>query len=805
MTYAGDLVGGFLGTITPLPKEIASPETSVQVCVRIRPILRNEKEVKDTYAWNWEGKTLYPHIAGQLPYSFDHLFFPESTNEDIFEEVVKKVVLQSMNGYNGSIFTYGQTSSGKTFTMNGSHTQPGIIPQAIYYCFKSIQDSFPDREFLFRVSYIEVYNEQVKDLLNSEPCHIKIQHDPKNGTKLSGVKEQVVLSPQQVIALIRAGEAQRHVGSTDMNETSSRAHTLFKLIIESRQRGDSSDSPVRASFLNLIDLAGSENAKMTSSTGVRATEAKHINQSLLTLSLIIQRLSEEKAGAAKKAHFPFRDSKLTRLLQSSLSGNAKIAVICTVSPTLRCVDETHNTLRFATRAKRIKTNASVNEVMDDKTLLKAYKMEISTLRARLSAMEKNQAPSPFLQIMEGARESGRNVEDMDFNIDDNEIESEGLILQMISEMERLILKADVVGDSPESKKPLISKKTYGQSPPSNMAFGSKVEPSTTKISSLSSSTSSMNNGRKPPISSNMNRLSTGGTPTARTSTGKPVLKSPMSETSAITNAWRENMNMSTEPTADRDSETTKESISAGCSDNTSIDDYFDGTTNTDLGDENGKNTPLGRDSFLHNQYMLRPEGLESMTEEEYMNALDPTDDCKSAHPVAKEYIKAIHIVKTPTRGSLKSVAGSSSREGKKGVIPRATSLSLAVAREPLRRGSSASSSASMTASRTVGRKFGFVPSPTLTQSLSVVARDAERASNGHNSISRRSSAMLSSRDFRDSDTTSDISKCDTSSQRRSSIRRDASKSESTEPQNHHVLFDVSQMLFMLKKHVEKSG
>jgi hypothetical protein len=379
---------------------------------------------------------------------------------------------------------------------------------------------------------------------------------------------------------------------------------------------------------------------------------------------------------------------------------------------------------------------------------------------------------------------------------------------MISEMERLILKADIVGDSPEPKKPLNNKKSYVQSPPSNMAFGSRIDPSSTKISSLASSTSSMNNGRKPPISGNPNRFSTGGTGGNTPARGvRSVVRTPTPETSAISNAWRDNMNMSTEPAADRDSETTKESISAGCSDNTSIDDYFDGTTNTDLGDESGKNTPGGRDSFLHNQYMQRPEGLESMTEEEYMNALDPGDDCKSAHPVAKEYIKAIQLVKTPQRSLLKSPVGSSSRELKKGVSPRAASLSLAIAREPIRRGSSAGSGATISSSRAVQRKFGFVPSPSLTQSLSVVARDAERASNGHtSSISRsRSSAMSASRDPRDSDA-SDIPRCDTNP-RRSSIRKDAStsKAESAEPPNHHVLFDVSQMLNMLKKHVEKSG
>ena len=152
--------------------------------------------------------------------------------------------------------------------MQGSNSQMGIIPQTIQYCFEAIQ-SHPEREFLFRVSYLEVYNEQIKDLLNTEPTQIKIQDGGlKVGVIITGVKEQVVLNPTQVIALMKAGEAQRHVGSTDMNEKSSRAHTLFKLTIESSPKSkdgsDNSKSAVRVSTLSLVDLAGSENAKMVS-------------------------------------------------------------------------------------------------------------------------------------------------------------------------------------------------------------------------------------------------------------------------------------------------------------------------------------------------------------------------------------------------------------------------------------------------------------------------------------------------------------------------------------------------------------
>eukprot|EP00595_Chromulina_sp_UTEXLB2642_P003564 CAMPEP_0196764274 /NCGR_PEP_ID=MMETSP1095-20130614/5787_1 /TAXON_ID=96789 ORGANISM="Chromulina nebulosa, Strain UTEXLB2642" /NCGR_SAMPLE_ID=MMETSP1095 /ASSEMBLY_ACC=CAM_ASM_000446 /LENGTH=744 /DNA_ID=CAMNT_0042119433 /DNA_START=117 /DNA_END=2351 /DNA_ORIENTATION=+ len=384
--------------------------------------------------------------ASKPLYTFDHLFYPENNNKEIFEAVVKGVVSKVMNGFHGAVFTYGQTSSGKTFTMTGNNSQPGVIPQAIQHCFDSI-NLFSDREFLVRVSYLEIYNEQVKDLLNNEPAVIKIQHDPKtNLTSLVGVKEQVVGSYSQTLSLIKSGETLRHVGATDMNEKSSRAHTLFRLTIESKERNSNA---VLVSSLNLVDLAGSENAKQTNSKGERALEAKYINQSLLTLSTIIHKLSEEKTttGAVKRQHLPYRDSKLTRILQPSLDGNAHIAVVCTISPTLSCLDETHNTLKFATRAKSVRMNAKVNEVMDEKTLLKVYREEIEQLKAKLFELEmqnKLQNQSKSSVMMSPVAES------------DQDDEEQELILQMISEMERMILKAEKPAVRPSDSKLLAS-------------------------------------------------------------------------------------------------------------------------------------------------------------------------------------------------------------------------------------------------------------------------------------------------------------------------------------------------------------
>ena len=200
-------------------------DDNVQVCVRVRPLLKDERDRKETYSWSWENKSItqtqFPKrrkhssiarsssepttvssaAATASTYTFDHLYTPEHSNEDIFSSVVQKIVLKAMRGFHGSVFTYGQTSSGKTFTMNGTAKQPGLIPQAIYMCFDSVAQ-FREREFLFRVSYLEVYNETVHDLLSPDIAQIRIiqQTDPKAGagTILTGVTEQVVMNPEQV-------------------------------------------------------------------------------------------------------------------------------------------------------------------------------------------------------------------------------------------------------------------------------------------------------------------------------------------------------------------------------------------------------------------------------------------------------------------------------------------------------------------------------------------------------------------------------------------------------------------------------
>ncbi|KAF9900098.1 hypothetical protein EC991_007921 [Linnemannia zychae] len=374
---------------------------NVTVSVRVRPFSLSEMKVAGGPAEVWavnEGSRIgYADDYSMrdrrtaVDYTYDHAL-TGSDNEAIYNSSVKNLVQSAMEGFNGTVFAYGQTSSGKTYTMSGTSSQPGITPRAVEDVFKYIREN-SEREFLLRVSYLEIYNESIRDLLSPEAIDLKIHEDRKRGVYVSPLKEEIVTTPSQVMRIIQRGDYQRHTSSTDYNAHSSRSHSIFQIVIESRERaptaplsptvptgrkmslGLRSPSAVRVSQLNLIDLAGSEKA---SSDVERRKEGAFINKSLLTLGTVIAKLTDEKGG-----HIPYRDSKLTRILQSSLSGNARVSVICTISPSFLNVEESHNTLKFAARVKKIITKAHTNQVMDDKALLEKYRREITELKAQL--------------------------------------------------------------------------------------------------------------------------------------------------------------------------------------------------------------------------------------------------------------------------------------------------------------------------------------------------------------------------------------------------------------------------------------
>ncbi|OAY51041.1 kinesin-like protein KIN-7N isoform X1 [Manihot esculenta] len=359
------------------------------VAVRVRPPVAVSQEISNGNHWRVEDnhisllKSDGTPISG-VTYAFDHVFDESCTNARVYELLTKDIIHAAVEGFNGTAFAYGQTSSGKTFTMNGSETDPGIIHRAVKDIFNKIQ-MMSDREFLIRVSYMEIYNEEINDLFALENQKLQIHESLERGIFVAGLREEIVNNAEQVLELIAAGEVNRHFGETNMNVRSSRSHTIFRMVIESKEKDNNSSNyscgdAIRVSVLNLVDLAGSERIAKTGAGGVRLKEGKHINKSLMALGNVINKLSD---SPKQRGHIPYRDSKLTRILQPALGGNAKTSIICTVAPEEVHVDETKGTLQFASRAKRITNCAQVNEILTDAALLKRQKLEIEELRKKL--------------------------------------------------------------------------------------------------------------------------------------------------------------------------------------------------------------------------------------------------------------------------------------------------------------------------------------------------------------------------------------------------------------------------------------
>ena len=350
-----------------------------------------------------------------------------------------------MEGYHGTVFAYGMTGTGKTFSMQGTTSSPGVIPLAITDIFSYIRET-PHREFLLRVSYLEIYNEKIHDLLSppvaggvgpggSQPEEIKLREDRKRGVYASPLKEEIVQSPTQLLRVIARGDHARRTRSTQFNAQSSRSHAVVQIVVESRERitatsssmGNNKRAPllpggVRVSTLSMIDLAGSERAAETKE---RRTEGAHINKSLLTLGTIIARLSGEKDSSGNPTdkdgkHLPYRDSKLTRLLQPALSGNSLVSILCTIqigsagsaATASSHTAETLNTLKFAARAKNnIVSHAKRAEEAlgsgadaGSRVLLERYRMEIQSLRNQLDSQARAQEEKDERQLEKEAEQ-----------------------------------------------------------------------------------------------------------------------------------------------------------------------------------------------------------------------------------------------------------------------------------------------------------------------------------------------------------------------------------------------------------------
>lgn len=399
---------------------------NVIVSVRVRPDLGSNN--KPEGEWMVDGRKSLIAYRGREggDYFYDNVFTTHDDNSRVYDHIAKRLVRRVMEGYHGTVFAYGMTGTGKTFSMQGTASSPGVIPLAITDIFSYIRET-PSREFLLRVSYLEIYNERIHDLLSMSSGNgvggnaqeeIKLREDSKRGVYATPLKEEIVQSPTQLLRVIARGDQARRTASTQFNARSSRSHAVVQIVVESRERipggsgGESKRSGmppggVRVSTLSLIDLAGSEKAAETKE---RRAEGSHINKSLLTLGTVISKLSEHKEKDAKGGdkdgkHLPYRDSKLTRLLQGALSGNSLVSILCTIqtgsagsaATANSHATETINTLKFASRAKNnIVSHAKRAEEAlgaggegGARVLLERYRMEIVELRNQLETQAKS--------------------------------------------------------------------------------------------------------------------------------------------------------------------------------------------------------------------------------------------------------------------------------------------------------------------------------------------------------------------------------------------------------------------------------
>ncbi|KAL7244890.1 hypothetical protein ACSBR2_000268 [Camellia fascicularis] len=358
-------------------------EEKIFVSVRLRPL--NDKEIARNDVSDWEcinnttiifknnttDRSLFP-----TAYTFGRVFGSEYSTKQVYEEGAKEVTLSVVSGINSTIFAYGQTSSGKTYTMSG------ITEYTIADLFNYIHKC-NGREFVLKFSAMEIYNEVVRDLLSPESTPLRLLDDPERGTVVEKLTEETLRDWNHLKGLLSVCGAQRQIGETALNEMSSRSHQIIRLTVESSTReflGARKSSTLTA-YVNFVDLAGSERSSQTLSAGARLKEGCHINRSLLTLGTVIRKLSKGRNG-----HIPYRDSKLTRILQNSLGGNARTAIICTMSPARSHVEQSRNTLLFASCAEQVSTNAQVNVVMSDKALVKQLQRELAKLEGELRSL-----------------------------------------------------------------------------------------------------------------------------------------------------------------------------------------------------------------------------------------------------------------------------------------------------------------------------------------------------------------------------------------------------------------------------------
>ncbi|KAL8125892.1 hypothetical protein AgCh_013261 [Apium graveolens] len=419
-------------------------ELNVQVILRCRPLSEDDQRsnVPMVVACNEQRRevSISQNVANRQVdkvFTFDKVFGPKAQQRSIYDQAISPIVNEVLEGFNCTVFAYGQTGTGKTFTMEGGMrnksgelpAEAGVIPRAVRQIFDTLEGQNAD--YSMKVTFLELYNEEITDLLAPEDCSrsfgestkktVSLMEDGKGCVLLRGLEEEAVYSANEIYNLLERGAVKRRTADTLLNKRSSRSHSVFTITVYVKEATVGGEELIKCGKLNLVDLAGSENISRSGSRESRAREAGEINKSLLTLGRVINALVEHSV------HVPYRDSKLTRLLRDSLGGKTKTCIVATISPSAHCLDETLSTLDYAHRAKNIKNKPEANQKVSKVLLLKDLHMEIDRMRQDVrAAREKNGVYIPHERFTQDEAEKKAKSEkieqlEIDLNISEKQV------------------------------------------------------------------------------------------------------------------------------------------------------------------------------------------------------------------------------------------------------------------------------------------------------------------------------------------------------------------------------------------------